>query len=256
MLWFTMAGVAGLGMTVAALLYMAGDALSMRRLRRFQAHTEKGGGKRKRNVNVPYQEIFFGVAGMLVGGALAWGTKLLPIVLPMSGAAGLLAKEVIKRLGGSKRKFKKLKEVAILYESIDLFTRAGYTVRQSLQMSTMLVDVLRPTVEKCLDRWPAGPLRAIRMLGDDIGVPEADVLTGILMHAEEGGTEKIAGIMEQEALRLEDLRRSLAETRVAAKPIYSTIYVFMPVIAAMGMLITPLAYRAFNTIGGMRAAGF
>ncbi|MHB1418674.1 MAG: hypothetical protein ACYCX4_03665 [Bacillota bacterium] len=194
--------------------------------------------------------------GALLLGLLTWGSSLLTIALVVGVILGFVGDKVVKWLSKGSEEFEKVKEVALLYESIELYTRAGFTVRQSMQMSQILVSHLQPHISKCLDRWPSGPLRALQQLGDDIGVKHADLLTGILMQAEERGTKNVNGIMEQEAIRLEELRSSLAESRIAAKPIYSAVYLFLPVSSVMGILLAPMAYHAIQMISGMKAGGF
>lgn len=203
--------------------------------------------------SLPKGLILWVVGGAAGGATIGTGPALWPVSALSGGMTGVGLYLAVKRVRSGQQRFARLKEVAILYESVDLFARAGFTVRQSLQMSIILTQQLRPVIEKAMDRWPSGPLRAIQQMGEDIAMPEADVLTGILMHAEEGGAQKISGIMEEEAGRLEKLRQCMAETRMAAKPLYATMYVFLPLIAALGILIAPVAYRAISMISGIKA---
>lgn len=190
-----------------------------------------------------------GAAAVIV----AWGSPLAPLAGGLGALLGLLADMFRTTLVRSRTRFQKLRELAVLHESVELFSRAGFTVRQSLQLSLPLLKTLRPAVTRCLDRWPAGPLRALSRLSEEIGLPEAELLTGVLMHVEEAGCDQTLGIMAEEAARLEELRRALAETRLAAKPIYATLYTFMPVGTVLGLVLGPLAYRAVLMIGSLRA---
>lgn len=193
--------------------------------------------------------------GALVGVSLAWGTGFLFPAILLGAGLGFLAPRLIDNFLNSSKEFKLTKEVALLYESVDLFLRAGFTVRQALGISRSLVPNLAGPLDKCLNRWPAGPLLALEHLGADIGLQQADMLVGLLMQAEEGGPEKVEGIMAQEAVRIEELRQALAEGRIAKKPIYSTVYLFLPVVAVIGIIMGPLAYRAIQMIMGLSAAG-
>ena len=194
-----------------------------------------------------------GIGAAAMFGSLFWESALWPFFAAAGLALGPVVEGALARLSAGKMRFKRLREVAVLYECIDLFSRAGFTVRQSMQLGLPLVPGIREEVMRCLDRWPAGPLRAIQMFGEEVNLPEAQVLTGVLMHAEDQGMEKAGGIMAEEAMRLEGLRKTLAEVRVASRPLYITVYNFLPVAAALGLLIAPLAYRAITMIGGMRA---
>lgn len=194
-------------------------------------------------------------AGMIFGASIAWGTAYWPFAAAFFTATGLLIEPVTKKLYAKTHVFKKMREVAILYETVDLLTRANFTIRQSLQMALPLLNVIRPSVEKCIDRYNVGPERALSELGSAIGLKEADILVSALMTAESLGTEKMTGVLEEGANRLEDLRNALAEARVAGRPIYMTVYVFLPLTSLIGMAVAPLAYRAILMISNMRSPG-
>lgn len=194
--------------------------------------------------------------GGLTGAGFALGTPFLLPAVGLGMIAGMMGMRVFARLKAHRSYFVRLREAAVIYECVDIYTRAGFNVPQALELTLSLVSALRPALQRCLDRWPAGPLQALSALGEEIGVKEADVLIGVLMQAQEAGVEKISGILEQEALRLEDLRKALAEARVAAKPVYATIYTFFPLAAVLGMVIGPLAFRAVVMIASLQAGGF
>ncbi|NLI74782.1 MAG: hypothetical protein GX369_08520 [Euryarchaeota archaeon] len=122
-----------------------------------------------------------------------------------------------------------------------------------MQMSLPLVEKLRPALENCIFRWGNGPMRAIEQFGYDIDLSEADVLIAILMHIEEVGTDKVAGVIAEESSRIDELRETLAEMRVAGKPIYSAAYIVMPVGTLLGIIMGPIAYRAIQMISNMKA---
>lgn len=195
------------------------------------------------------------LAGAVSFGALALGTPYLPIAMLLGNFVAMGAVLGTRYLKSSSGRFLRLREAAVLYESIDLFGQAGFTVRQAMQLSLPLVTKLRPALGKCIDRWGSGALRAIEQLGNDIGIPEADVLIAVLMHAEEVGTAKLAGVMEEEASRIDELRQTLAEMCVAGKPLYATAYIFLPVATLLGIIMGPLAYRAILMISNMRSPG-
>lgn len=198
--------------------------------------------------------IFIGLGACLFS-VLFYKILILPISLFLGVAVGFVGYKCSVNLIKKSIEFQKIKEVSLLYECIDLFTKANFTVRQSLQMSQIIVPALAPEIRKCLDRWPFGPLKALEQLGTDIGLQQAELLSGLLMEVEEGGTKNISGAMEQEAVRLEEIRESLAESRIATKPIYSAVYLFLPVASVLGILIAPLAYRAIQMISGIHAGG-
>jgi hypothetical protein len=183
--------------------------------------------------------------------------KIVPFWLSIliGAGIGMVGQTIYRSISKSSKEFIIIRELALLYECIELFTKAGFTVRQSLQMSQTVVPHLRNKIRNCIDHWPFGPLRALEKLGSDIGIEQANILVGLLMQIEESGTKNISGAMAQEAVRLEEIREALVESRIAKKPIYSTVYMFLPVASVLGILIAPLAYRAIQMISGLRAGG-
>lgn len=257
-----LAAVLGLGAAAACLAASLARALPSARLaarlRSLRPASAPARPKKRERPRSPFRDLK--VTGACLGGALgfgalAWGTPYLPIAAAFGSLAGFAAVLAARRLRQGGDRFLRLREAAVLYESVDLFGRAGFTVRQAMQMSLPLVGRLRPALERCVERWGQGSLRAIEEFGREIGVPEAEVLTAVLMHAEEVGTARLAGVMEEEATRIEELRRALAEVRVASRPVYATVYVFLPVATLLGMILGPLAYRAVQMIQSMRAPG-
>lgn len=193
------------------------------------------------------------LGGAIFLGLIAGQMLYALVAIPVGAALGFLASRIAVKLYQSRTHFQRLREAAVLYESIDLFTRAGFTPRQAMELSLPLLTLLRPAVERCIASWSGGALRAIEQLGNDINLKEADVLIAVLMQIVEGGVAKLTGVMEEEALRLDELRQNLGEMRIAAKPVYSTVYIFLPVAALVGMLLGPLAFRAINMISNLRA---
>jgi len=193
--------------------------------------------------------------GSVTLGALLF--KIIPFWLSILLGAGLgmVGQTIYRSITESSQEFIIIKELALLYECIELFTKAGFTVRQSLEMSQLVVPNLKNKIQICLDQWAFGPLRALEKFGEDIGVKQANILVGLLMQIEESGTKNISGAMEQEASRLEEMREALVESRIAKKPIYSAVYMFLPVASLLGILIAPLAYRAIQMMGSLRAGG-
>lgn len=250
---------AGFGTAAVAVIYMLSGLLIKNRADKFRAieenmEDEKRPGILKRLFSNK-QALFFMGGGAFLFALTTAGTQLMLPLMIMGAAAGFIGEKALTRVLKNRQQFIKTKEVSLLYECVDLFTKAGYTVKQSLQLSMVLVPNLRRHISDCIDRYPSGPLRALDQLGRDIGVSHADMLSGLLMQAEECGIENIKGIMEEEAARLEELRTSLAESRIAAKPIYSAVYLFLPVASVLGILIAPLAYKAISMIKSIHAGG-
>lgn len=193
--------------------------------------------------------------GAVILGALLF--KIIPLWLSMfiGAALGMVGQTIFRTVKESSNEFSIIRDLALLYECIELFSKAGFTVRQSLEMSQAIVPHLQSKIRACLDNWAFGPLRALEKFGEDIGIKQAEILVSLLMQIEESGTKNISGAMEEEAIRLEKMREALVESRIAKKPVYSAVYMFLPVASLLGILIAPLAYRAIQMIGSLRAGG-
>lgn len=160
---------------------------------------EEGGGRR---FIVPT------LGGAVFSGLIAGRMPYMLAAVPVGAALGFLAGKLAVKLYRSRTHFQRLREAAVLYESIDLFTRAGFTPRQAMELSLPLLTLLRPAVERCIASWSGGALRAIEQLGNDINLKEADVLIAVLMQIVEGGGETHGG----------NGRRSASPGRTAAEP--------------------------------------
>jgi hypothetical protein len=198
--------------------------------------------------------------GFMLGGAFLLGlitfrSQFFTLSLPIGISIGFITSKFFNKTIMATKRLAKLKDISLLYESVDLFTKAGFNIKQSLQISKILVPSISENINQCINDWPSGPLKAIERFGSEINkdLPEADVLTGLLMQAEECGTCNISGIMEQEALRLSELRKMAAESKIAVGPIFSTIYMFLPVASILGVILTPIAYQAIKMITDLRA---
>jgi len=249
-----------MAISVGLLCYLMFDQILNRTIEKFKVKKIPLMKKKKKNKKDEQKDkitfgMMLGCASLL--GIITIGSDIFMFSIPAGIGIGFIGSKIIIKTFYSKNKMVKLKEVSLLYESIDLFTHAGFTVRQALQISKTLLPNLKKPIDKCLNNWPSGSLKAIEEFGAEISedLPEADVLTGLLMQAEEGGIENITGIMEQEAIRLEDLRKAAAETKIAIEPIFSAIYMFLPVASVLGIIMAPLAYRAIEMLTNIRAGG-
>lgn len=175
--------------------------------------------------------------GLLLAG------RFVPNLVFFCAALGAGAAWFLQRGLGETERMRRMREVAVLYEAVDFYTRAGYTVRQALSLATAVVSAIRPAVERCLAAWPQGPVRALERMAEEVNLPEASVLATVLMHVEEAGVERGRAAVEEEARGLEALRRSLAELKVVSRPLYYCVYRALPLAAVGGVLVGPLVYR-------------
>jgi hypothetical protein len=179
-------------------------------------------------------------AGSLSPLALAWGTAL------GSGAGRGLAWLARRRTGHRLRR-----EIAVLYEAVDLYLEGGYTLYDALLLSSLLVPGIRPAVRRCLLNWNAGPARALRDLGEDLGCDESRSLAAVLIQVLEEGYEGLRGVMSAESRKLDELRASLAEAELATKPLYQAVYLILPGLGFLGLILLPWAFRMAQMIGSL-----
>lgn len=189
-----------------------------------------------------------GLIGAFLGGALFWQSASFLKAVVLAANLGSLAGWFVDKNARESVRLRKIREVAVLYESVDFYTKAGYTVQQSLRLGAVLTPLLRPSVERCLAAWPSGPAKALERFARDAGVPEAALFSSVLTHLEQSGASFGCGVLEEEGRGLEDLRKSLAELKIIAKPVYFAIYRALPLVAIGGVVVGPLVYRLIKLL--------
>lgn len=204
-------------------------------------------------INLDRRDIYYSLAGLLIAVVVLWDTPAMHVGAGLGILLGPVAVRIYRWTQRDSVKHIKLRECAILYEAIDLYTQAGYTVEQALKMGAVLTPAIRPAVERCLAYWPQGPLRALEKMGGDIGLEEAEILISVLMQAVKAGPERVAGLLGEESTKLEELRQTMAEVRIAAKPVYQTAYFILPLAANMGIVLSVMSYRMIVMLNGMKA---
>ena len=200
------------------------------------------------------------ITGVIIGGIfgvlIMWGTPSQPTGFAVGSLIGMGLAIFYRNNKDEMQKIKKIREVAALYESVDLFIRVGYSVYQSLELSMTITTTITPSLEKCLNSWPTkGSVQSLEEFANDVNIPEAAVLASVLMHIEEAGQEHGATLMAEEARHLEELRTTLAEVMIVSKPLYYSIYRVLPLIAIGGIIIGPLLYSLVSTLGQVFGTG-
>ncbi|NLK53101.1 MAG: hypothetical protein GX295_11780 [Syntrophomonadaceae bacterium] len=183
------------------------------------------------------------LVGLVLGLLLGWGTEYLWLSLSICGSIGIIASLFIKKSLDDLERLKKIKELAILHESISFYGDAGYTIQQSLQMASTLTPMLRPAIFRCLANWPYGSIQALYKFAEGVNLPEAEILASILAHAEESGIKFGQNAMEEEAHALESLRHSLVEIKIMSKPMYFAAYRALPLFSVSSIVVGALIYR-------------
>ncbi|SHE97457.1 hypothetical protein SAMN02745218_01185 [Desulfofundulus australicus DSM 11792] len=192
------------------------------------------------------------IAGSAVGGFLGavfgFGTPLFFNAVGIGSSGGALLGWFVYRNIQETRRLRLLREIAVLYEAVDFFTQAGYTIPQALRLGSVAAPSLRPCVERCLARYPSDRARALEEFAREVGLSEAALLSSILAHAEESGMALGRSALQEESRSLEELRRNLAELKVVSKPLYFAVYRGLPLIAVGGVMVGPLAYKLIKLL--------
>lgn len=193
--------------------------------------------------------------GLFFGFTIIWGTgasTLICIFLMFLGlGVNIFLKNSFKKTNESRLRA----ELAILYEIIEFYMAAGYTLPQSMQLSSAILPRLNPIVQRVLNLWPQGPTRALQIFADEIHLSEAEVLTSILTYIEETGYQQGKTAIAEEARQLELVRRTMSEMAIINKPLFYSVYRILPVAALGGVVLGPLVYR-LTTLLNMVQTGF
>jgi Flp pilus assembly protein TadB len=258
----TIAGIS-LAVSTAAIFYLIINATPWGKIQKRLSHLANGGqnkqsGKSRMpfaniNLNIDRRDLYYALAGFLCAVIVLRQTPVMLIGAGIGILVGPVVAHIYRWTKRDKTKNIKIRECAALYEAIDLYTQAGYTVEQSLRMGSILTPTIRPHIDRCLSYWPQGSIRALERLGGDLGIEEADILISVLMQAEKAGPERVAGLLSEESTKLEELRQTMAEIKIAAKPIYQTAYFILPLAANMGIVLSVLGYRLWLMIDGLKA---
>lgn len=248
---------AGLALVVGVIAYAAADIITgvasgiapgnfprFRRLNRAKNRKKANSGQGTMNTAFALGS----TAGGLMGALFAWGSPAFYNTVGIGSAVGALAGWFLHNNMKESKRLKLLREVAVLYESVEFYTRAGYTIQQALKLGAVLTPLLSSRVERCLAAWPSGPSRALETFARDVNLPEAAVLSSVLVHAEESGMAFGASAVQEESRSLEELRKNLVELKIASKPLYFAIYRALPMAAVGGVMVGPLAFKLIKML--------
>jgi len=142
----------------------------------------------------------------------------------------------------------KLREMAIISEMMDLFANSGYQINQILRISSNLVHVIKPEIERCLSRWPIGVEKALYNLERELELDEASILISILVYANNIGTENMKRILQEESRNLDAIRKTLTDIRMSSKPMYYALFRVVPFVGAAAVVLVPLVTYVLDMI--------
>lgn len=191
----------------------------------------------------------------IVGILIALTTKdmrELPKLFTMSMFISFGIIKVIKKIKKQAARAGKLKEAAVLFEAVELYCKAGYTLYQALNAAKLLTRKIRPDIERCLNYWGAGAKKALKNLQEELNLPEAQTLILLLMHLESAGVKDLENILKREAYNVEEMQHLKTELKLKNRPLILMVYRFLPLFSVLGIVLGSLLYRTFNV---MRESG-
>ncbi len=217
-------------------------------------HLEKLRKKESKNGGDSENAFYLGgvFLGLFAVGAIG---SFSPVSMMWGLTVGLSAGRGIYVLKGRRKSQQVTREVAVLYESVDMYMKEKYTLYDALLLSSMLVPGIRPAVNRCLMNWASGAKQAIKQMGDDIDNDASRMLSSMLIQICEEGYEGIKGVMSHEGQQLDELRASLAEAELAVKPVYQAVFLLLPGLGFLGMALMPWAYRMAQMIMSLHVGG-
>lgn len=247
----------GVGVAAGGLVYLLAGA-PVPRLERLLPRREQ---REVRRFEVDWQALLrdadtlWFLAGAAAG-ALALGlSRWLPAALIWGGGAGVGLRRLVRWARRRIGRWRRLQQVAVLYEAVDLYSQLGYPIYDALQAAALLLPELHGPVQRCLRRWGQSPIRALHELGRELDIPEAEILIAVLQQGVQVGPARLTGIMADEARQLEAIRQRIAEEQIAMRPLYLSVYTGLPGFALIGILFFPLAIRVMAMLGTLRVGG-
>jgi Flp pilus assembly protein TadB len=193
------------------------------------------------------------LGGAAFGVLLTLGTGAILIAGIAGSALGTAVSWFVRYSVREARKTEMMRELAVLYEIIDFFTQGEgefqhFTILQALRYGAVITPAIRPVVQRCIDAWPSGPVRALENFAKEVNLPEASILTSVLIHAEKSGMKYARSAMSEGSRDLENLRQMLAEIKIGSKPMYYMIYRMLPLAGVVGIVVGALFYHLMTML--------
>lgn len=161
---------------------------------------------------------------------------------------GLAVIKIYQKTIVATNRAKRLKEAAILFEAIEMYLKSGYSLYQAVRASRLLVDDIRPAVDKCLNYWGAGAEVALQKLQEELKLEEIDTLILLLINMEQSGTKELEGTIDKVVFNIEDLQKMKTQIKIANRPLIFVIYRMLPLISTAGIVAGGLLYRMYHVL--------
>lgn len=243
MIFYVVLTSIGAGLAAGGLLYLAFKSVKTPLLPRinlpsFELTSEAVGLK------ADDRHLKFGaVAGFLAGLMLSWGTRYTILAAGFGCAVAIFVVELATRLYERRQADARRQEIVVLFDTVELYMRAGMPAQHALAAAKTLTPNLRPAVNRALTYWPSGSAKALEVLREEISLPEGDILVSLLSQIVQSGIENLEGVIRREARRLEQMRDAAEKARITLRPLYLVLYRALPLVASLGMFAGALFMR-------------
>lgn len=240
---YALAAAAGAGVAAAGLVWAAVSSGVATHLKRAAVLPPAAAALTSYRFNLRFgrREKMAAAAGAAAGMALAWGSAASVL---LGAAAGYGCAYLYAKLKAEREEDARRREVFTLFDTLELYLRAGMPLQHALAAAKVLVPGLRDAVNAALVYWPSGSERALEALRQGIAMPEGDILVSLLSQINQAGVENLEGVIQRETRRLEEIRETAARVRISMKPLYLVIYRALPLVAALGLVAGTLLMRA------------
>lgn len=193
--------------------------------------------------------LFLGIVLLMLG--TSGSLLMLPKNIILGFVLGIIILWLFEKVKHDVGRAKRLKEVAILFEGVEMYSKAGYSLLQSLKASKILTRKITSSVDKALARWSVSPKLALETLKEELDLEESDTLILLMMHLEMAGNKNLKGMLQREAHNIERLQRMKTELKIAHRPLILMVYKVLPITAILGIVIGSLLFRMYYMLSGM-----
>ena len=200
--------------------------------------------KRKEKLSKKEKAVVIMTSLLLTGTATSIKTVFTTFITGL--LIGFLLVKLFRKIIKDIHKAKKLREVAILYESVEIYTKAGYSLVQALRASKILTDLITPAIDKCLNNWNRGSKVALEILRQELDLKESDATILLMLHMEKVGSKNLHGMLKNRADAIKNKQMMEEEIKISKRPLILVLYKILPLGATMGIIIGSLLYRVYS----------
>lgn len=192
------------------------------------------------------------LAAVILVSVLTWGWRYAPFAAALAGVSAFALTQYILHWGALSRQLARQREILLLFDTVELYMRAGLSMYHALDAARVLTPNIRAEIGQALMYWPEGASKALEVLRRRLNTPEADILVSLLLQLDQAGIENFQDIVRREGRRLEQLKDAADRARINRRPFLLVLYRALPLLACLGMIAGAFFTHA---LGVLREAG-